>query len=160
MTFKQIALLMLLISPAATWAQSNMAPPPGWFDGDTVAEASLAGIWWLKIPFTAAANDKGMNVRKQETNITSKYLKFGANGILFRSSLSNDEPPSAVGVWLLKDDKLFLTFSNVSLELECYMVRDDRILLAGTRLMGKDNAVVFGMLNRVREAHLQPLLEE
>ncbi len=160
MTFKRAILSMLLISSATAWAQSNMAPPPGWFDGDAVTDSSLSGIWWLKIPFAAAIHGEGIDVFEQETIVTSRYLRFGPNGILLRSTLSNDEPPSAVGVWLLKDGKLFLTFSSVSLELECYMVRDDRILVAGTRLVGKDKSAVFGVLNRIREGNLEPVFED
>ncbi len=40
------------------------------------------------------------------------------------------------------------------------MVRDDRILVAGTRLVGKDKSAVFGVLNRIREGNLEPVFED
>ena len=159
MTNMRSGLLILLVCAAPGWAQTNIALP-GWFEGNPLTEASLSGIWWIKIPFEMETQNNKIEVVKQETILSARYVIFGENRIVYRSTLSHKEPVSAVGVWLLQEGKLFISISSINLELTYYMVRDDSILVSGIAEMGDNKSMVAGVLNRVQGGRPKQLMEE
>jgi len=145
-----IALLYLVLSSFAVWPQTATTPP-GWFEGDAITEASLSGIWWINIPFQFKQKDSSVAVVKQELNFASKYMEFGPGGIIHKSNLDGKESIPAIGVWMLKDNKLTLTFAGINLELNCFMVHNDKILIAGDCQIGQERTVVSGILYKLTD---------
>jgi len=92
--------------------------------------------------------------------MTTQYVTFDSQGIIYRSSLGRDGPRSAVGVWLLKDERLELAISSMTLDLQYYMVQNDKIMVAGTCRMGASTFAVAGLLIRLREGQAVEMLEE
>jgi hypothetical protein len=152
-------ILLLLIGVTSIWSQTKV-PPPGWYEGDALAESSLSGIWWVKVPFRFVDNGTSVEAIKNEVPWSPRYVTFEKDGIIYKSGLGRDEKKTAVGVWLLKDGKLYLTIVGLSLELSYYMVQNDKILVAGISKLGNENIAVAGMLIRLREGQAMDMNEE
>jgi hypothetical protein len=157
--FPALILALLLGGASSAFSQSRV-PPPGWSEGDPLTPAALDGIWWVRIPFRFDLERSSVKETRQEVPWTPRYVTFDSQGIIHQSGLSRGEKRPAVGVWLLTDGRLQLSISSMTLDLDCYMVQNDKILVAGTCTTGAATFAAAGMLLRLREGDAVQMIEE
>jgi hypothetical protein len=153
------ALFVLLACGAGLHAQVRV-PTPTWFEGQQVTEGALSGIWWVKFPLRFVEDGDGLVVSREAIPWTPTYVTFDKGGIIRQSGVARGEPRTAVGVWMLVDGTLSLTISDMTIDLQAYVVQNDKILVAGICRLDGQKIPVAGMLLRMRESDAMEMMQE
>jgi hypothetical protein len=147
-----LALSILLAAFGQICAQVK-GPPPDWSEGDKLTKVALNGVWWVKIPFRFESDGASIATIRRELPWSSPYVAFDEQGIIYQRTLTGPQSRNAIGVWLLQDDRLEISVSNMSLELDYYMVQPDKIVVAGNCTIGKLSFAVAGVLLQLQPGY-------